>query len=71
MTDMDEFLEMFFLECDELLESVATGLRQMDSSEYEKETVHAVFRAVHSVKGGGGVWFVGSRVIRAQVRNGA
>ncbi len=52
MSDMDEFLEMFFAECDELLEGVATGLRQMDSSEYEKETVHAVFRAVHSVKGG-------------------
>ena len=52
MSDMNEFLEMFFAECDELLEAVATGLRQMDSSEYEKETVHAVFRAVHSVKGG-------------------
>lgn len=52
MSDMDEFLVMFFSECDELLEGVATGLRQMDSSEYEKETVHAVFRAVHSVKGG-------------------
>ena len=52
MSDMDEFLEMFFTECDELLESVATGLRQIDGPDYEKETVHAVFRAVHSIKGG-------------------
>ncbi len=52
MSDMDEFLEMFFAECDELLEAVAAGLRQMDEGNYEMETVHAVFRAVHSIKGG-------------------
>lgn len=52
MSDMDEFLEMFFAECDELLEAVATGLRQIDEGNYEMETVHAVFRAVHSIKGG-------------------
>ncbi len=52
MSDMDEYLEMFFVECDELLEAVATGLRQMDEGTYEMETVHAVFRAVHSIKGG-------------------
>lgn len=52
MSDMDEFREMFFVECDELLEVLATGLRQMDDPGHDKETVHAVFRAVHSVKGG-------------------
>lgn len=52
MNDMDEFREMFFVECDELLEVLATGLRQMESLESDKETVHAVFRAVHSIKGG-------------------
>ncbi len=51
MPDMDEFLEMFFVECDELLESLTTGLRAMDSPEHEMETVHSVFRAVHSIKG--------------------
>ncbi|MFN3275045.1 MAG: chemotaxis protein CheA [Paracoccus sp. (in: a-proteobacteria)] len=49
---MDEFREMFFVECDELLEVLATGLRQMESPDADKETVHAVFRAVHSIKGG-------------------
>lgn len=51
MPDMDEFLEMFFVECDELLESLTTGLRAMDSQDHEMETVHSVFRAVHSIKG--------------------
>lgn len=52
MADMDEIQEMFFDECDELLEGLATGLRQMDEPGHDKETVHAVFRAVHSIKGG-------------------
>ncbi|MDD7972416.1 Hpt domain-containing protein [Roseinatronobacter alkalisoli] len=51
MTDRDEFLEMFFTECDELLDSLATGLRAMDVPGHEMETVHSVFRAVHSMKG--------------------
>lgn len=52
MGDLDEFRDMFFVECDELLEVLATGLRQMESPTADKETVHAVFRAVHSIKGG-------------------
>lgn len=52
MADMDEFREMFFVECDELLEVLANGLRQMEQPGFDKETVHGVFRAVHSVKGG-------------------
>ncbi len=51
MSDMDEFLEMFFVECDELLDSLTTGLRLMETPEGELETVHSVFRAVHSMKG--------------------
>ena len=50
MTDMDEFLEMFFVECDELLDSLATGLREMETAGHELETVHSVFRAVPSIK---------------------
>lgn len=52
MADMDEFRDMFFVECDELLEVLATGLRQIEQPGFDVETVHAVFRAVHSVKGG-------------------
>lgn len=52
MADLDEFRDMFFVECDELLEVLATGLRQMETPTDDKETVHGVFRAVHSIKGG-------------------
>lgn len=52
MSDTDEFLQLFFVECDELLEAVAVGLREMETGTHEMETVHAVFRAVHSIKGG-------------------
>ncbi|MBM3604412.1 MAG: chemotaxis protein CheA [Alphaproteobacteria bacterium] len=52
MADLDEFREMFFVECDELQEVLASGLREMEQPGFEKETVHAVFRAVHSIKGG-------------------
>lgn len=62
MSDMDEFLEMFFAECDELLEAVATGLRQIDEGTCEMETVHAVFRAVHSIKGGAAAFGLGELV---------
>ncbi|SCY81513.1 chemotaxis protein CheA [Paracoccus tibetensis] len=52
MSDLDEFRDMFFVECDELLEVLATGLRRMEDPLSDKETVHGVFRAVHSIKGG-------------------
>lgn len=52
MNDLDEFRDMFFVECDELLEVLATGLRRMEDPLSDKETVHGVFRAVHSIKGG-------------------
>ena len=52
MSDTDEFLQLFFVECEELLEAVAVGLREMETGTHDMETVHAVFRAVHSIKGG-------------------
>ncbi len=51
MSDNDDFLEMFFVECDELLDNLSTGLREMEEPGHEIETVHSVFRAVHSMKG--------------------
>ncbi|WP_410218965.1 chemotaxis protein CheA [Paracoccus sp. (in: a-proteobacteria)] len=52
MAELDEFKEMFFVECDELLEGLANGLRQMEQPSFDKEIIHGVFRAVHSIKGG-------------------
>lgn len=48
---MDNLIETFFMECDELGEVLASGLRDMDVNRDEIETVHSIFRAVHSIKG--------------------
>jgi len=56
---MDEFEEIkatFFQECDELLADLESGLLAMESGGRDPETVNAVFRAVHSVKGGAGAF---------------
>jgi two-component system chemotaxis sensor kinase CheA len=62
MSGLDELRVSFFQECEDLLDSLSDGLREMsDSADSElgddtMETVHAVFRAVHSIKGGAGAF---------------
>ncbi|WP_122040250.1 chemotaxis protein CheA [Asaia bogorensis] len=51
-SDMDEILEIFFQECEEQLQELETGLSALDADRAEADTVNAVFRAVHSIKGG-------------------
>jgi two-component system chemotaxis sensor kinase CheA len=46
----------FFQECDELLADLETGLLELEGGGGDIETVNAVFRAVHSVKGGAGAF---------------
>ncbi len=48
--------EIFFNECEELLEVLSDGIAQMESGEASLDTVNAVFRAVHSIKGGAGAF---------------
>ncbi|MCC5989063.1 MAG: chemotaxis protein CheA [Pararhodobacter sp.] len=52
----NDLREAFFQECEDLLEALQEGLQQIDSPEHDPETVHAVFRAVHSIKGGAGAF---------------
>ncbi|MEM9010856.1 MAG: chemotaxis protein CheA [Pseudomonadota bacterium] len=49
---MDDLRETLFEECADLLEAMEAGLQRLDAGEGSEETVHAVFRAVHSIKGG-------------------
>ncbi|MEM1374454.1 MAG: chemotaxis protein CheA [Pseudomonadota bacterium] len=42
----------FFQECDELLEGLADGLEALRTGAGDAESLNAVFRAVHSIKGG-------------------
>lgn len=47
---------VFFQECEELLADLEGGLLALESGSADDETVNAVFRAVHSVKGGAGAF---------------
>jgi len=53
---MAEIRASFFIECDELLESLQDGLQIIDDGENDDETINIVFRAVHSIKGGAGAF---------------
>jgi two-component system, chemotaxis family, sensor kinase CheA len=50
--DMDDILQIFFQECDEQLQALEGGLSALSDGESGHETINAVFRAVHSIKGG-------------------
>ena len=56
MDPMEEIRQTFFIECEELLEAMEAGLLAMSEGENDSETVNAVFRAVHSIKGGAGAF---------------
>jgi len=53
---MAEIRASFFVECEELLESLQDALTVMDAGEHDTETINVVFRAVHSIKGGAGAF---------------
>jgi two-component system chemotaxis sensor kinase CheA len=52
----DSLKETFFTECEDLLDNVATGLAAMADGASSADTVNAVFRAVHSIKGAAGAF---------------
>lgn len=53
---MEEIRQTFFVECGELLEAMEAGLLAMQDGDDDPETVNAVFRAAHSIKGGAGAF---------------
>ncbi|HEX5777963.1 MAG TPA: chemotaxis protein CheA [Xanthobacteraceae bacterium] len=56
MSKIDELKNTFFDECGELLQEIENGLTEMREGRGTEDTVHAVFRAAHSVKGGAGIF---------------
>jgi len=46
----------FFQECEEQLAELESGLLAMEGGDTDGETINAVFRAVHSIKGGAGAF---------------
>lgn len=59
--------ETFFQECEEQLAALEAGLLAMETGDTDPETVNAVFRAVHSVKGGAGAFGLDALVRFAHV----
>lgn len=56
MNSLDQFKKTYFEECAELLDALYTLLGDLAEGRADDETMHAIFRAVHSIKGGGGAF---------------
>ena len=65
--DMNEIKEIFFQECEEQLAELESGLLKLNDGDRDPETVNAVFRAVHSIKGGAGAFGLEDLVAFAHV----
>ncbi|PYG28377.1 chemotaxis protein CheA [Pelagimonas varians] len=53
---MNSIRDTFFEECEELLEALVEGLSHMEEASDDMEVINAVFRSVHSIKGGAGAF---------------
>ena len=67
MDAMAEIRLTFFQECEEQLAALENGLLSMQEGSTDAETVNAVFRAVHSIKGGAGAFKLDALVSFAHV----
>ena len=56
MSDLDDFRITYFEECSELLLDLEEQFAAIESGDHNSERLNAVFRAVHSIKGGGGAF---------------
>lgn len=54
--DLDEALELFIVECRELLEDMESGLLAVETAPEKGEIINAVFRAAHTIKGSSGLF---------------
>ena len=67
MDELEEIKLTFFQECDDLSGDLEAGLLRLQAGEGDDETVNAVFRAVHSIKGGAGAFGMEALVRYAHV----
>jgi two-component system chemotaxis sensor kinase CheA len=54
--DLSRFKQTYFDECAELLAVAEAGLLRLSPNNVDLDEINAVFRAVHSIKGGGGTF---------------
>lgn len=53
---MDEFKQVFFTECSELLVDMEERLMKLEEGTTDAEALNAIFRCAHSIKGGSGAF---------------
>jgi two-component system, chemotaxis family, sensor kinase CheA len=56
MASLDQLKLTFFDECSEALQQIELGLPEIADGAAAEDTINAVFRSVHSVKGGAGIF---------------
>src|SRR5690554_4739592 len=56
MSDLDEFKATYFDECSELLLELEEQFLAIQDGDRNADRLNAVFRAIHSIKGGGGAF---------------
>ncbi|MCS6757946.1 MAG: Hpt domain-containing protein [Candidatus Devosia euplotis] len=56
MSDLDDFKATYFTECSELLNELEEQFAAIEAGERDADRLNAVFRAIHSIKGGAGAF---------------
>jgi two-component system chemotaxis sensor kinase CheA len=56
MSDLDDFKATYFDECSELLLELEEQFAAIEAGDSTSDRLNAVFRAIHSIKGGGGAF---------------
>ena len=56
MSSLEQLKQTFFEECSEALQQIELGLPDIQEGAASEDTINAVFRSVHSVKGGAGIF---------------
>src|ERR1700754_1974147 len=56
MSDLDDFKATYFDECSELLLELEEQFAAIEEGDRSSDRLNAVFRAIHSIKGGGGAF---------------
>ena len=56
MSSLEQLKQTFFDECSEALQQIELGLPDIQEGAASEDTINAVFRSVHSVKGGAGIF---------------
>jgi two-component system chemotaxis sensor kinase CheA len=62
---LDDIKATFFEECVELLEALEQGLVALQEGKISENTIHSIFRSVHSIKGGAAAFGMSAIVVHA------